>query len=329
MVPFQFHSLAFGGFEIQMLDLMKSLKKINVDVEKINPWDKDDNYDILHFWGLEFEHLANMGFAKKAKKKIVLTALLGYMQNDMSQKLVFYYSKYFRKVKYLIEVINLIDKLVVVNNEQAMVAIKYFNLPSNKIHIIPNIVSDDFYSSIHQNSEKESNEAYILTTGNVCNRKNQLNLAKACKELNVPLFIVGKATKGEEQYAKDLQELIKQTSSITWINGLEKDSKELLLLYNNCLFFALPSFIETQPISVLEAIAVRKPILLGERAYASQKLFLNACLVEPNSTEDIKKGIKKIMNSPTKYIPPHEDILQCKELEVAKKYKNLYEELFN
>ena len=165
---------------------------------------------------------------------------------------------------------------------------------------------------------------YVLCTGNVCKRKNQLNLAKATINRGYPLLIIGDVLQGEEQYAEDLDRVIKNQDNARWIRGVAPGSPTLVAAYANCVAFALPSLMEQQPISALEAAAAGKPLLLADKAYAHQKYYRNACLVDPMSEVSIRNGLDRIMKSPANYSPEKTFLNECTREKVGMAYQSIY-----
>ena len=133
-VPFQPHCFAFGGFEIQMLSALEACIKNGVQAEKIDVWSRDNDFDILHCWGLGFHHYENIRWTKHAKKKIVLTALLSYYEN-FDERIRHLFSTHIKKAQYYIQIANMADAVVVVNELQAEACNKYFKVPNKKIQV--------------------------------------------------------------------------------------------------------------------------------------------------------------------------------------------------
>ena len=156
-------------------------------------------------------------------------------------------------------------------------------------------------------------------------RKNQIKLALACLEIDVNLLIIGPVMSGEEDYGAELELLISKSNRIVWIKNMKRDSIELINAYKNAILFALPSFEEEQPTSAQEAGLLGKPLLLGDRQYANQIFYKNAYLAEPNSINSIAKGLKSIIESPNRFIPPYSVFSACKEENVAREYIKIYE----
>jgi hypothetical protein len=324
--PLQAHSLAFGGFEIQMLTLLDNLQQYSTDeveVSKIDVWSRDSDYDVAHFWGLEPANLNNIMWAKNCGKKVVITVLLSYYERVISL-LYDKISKYIGIKKIQLEILKLVDAIVVVNDLQMTVAHNIFKVQKEKIFIIPNIIHDNFIQEAVSITHEEN---YILCTGNICVRKNQVNLATACVKANVELVLIGKVLPGEEDYARELEFIVENSHKIKWIKGLPENSQDLVKMVKKCRVFALLSKSETQPISILEAISMNKQLLLSDRKYSYQNYFQNALKVDPDSVQNIEKGIKKIFEDSNNFRADPKFLEDFEGNYVAQKYMNVYKSI--
>jgi hypothetical protein len=86
---------------------------------------------------------------------------------------------------------------------------------------------------------------------------------------------------------------------------------------------------EQQPLSALEAAAAGKPLLLGDRAYAKQKYFRNARLVDPSSISSIEEGLSDILLNPQAHLAPKDVVNECNRDLVGAAYLNLFKTLAN
>lgn len=323
VLPLQAHSLVFGGFEEQMIDAIEAAKLAGVKIDKLNLWNRNSSYEIIHLWGLEVENYKNIYWAKKSNKKIVLSCLLPY-ENFFSSTKLFLLKKLY-KGKVLKEIISMVDAFTVVNEIQKKYLVDNFDVDSNIIYVIPNIIKNNFFSNQIKKDKK-----YVLCVGNICERKKQIILAKACAQEKIPLILVGNTIPGEENYASELMLIIKKNSQyIKWYKNIKSGSAKLLELYSNATIFSLLSKIETQPIAVMEAIAMNIPILLSDSPYVKQKYFCSAITVKNNSIDKIKRALRIILENPAKFYPDKKIILECKQNIVGQQYKNLYQNLIS
>jgi glycosyltransferase involved in cell wall biosynthesis len=331
-LPCQPHCFSFGGFDLQMINTLNALKNnFNIDIDKLNPWDRNNDFDIIHLWGLDASNFRTAYFAKKNNKKIVLTALTGYISSNIS----FYKNYFLNKLQlfnYNQKLINLIDVLVVLNEDQAKTAIKYYNIPVSKIRIIPLIVNDIFYNNKFDLNYTYFNkfgiDDFVLCTGNICVRKNQLNLAKACLDINKKLLLIGNISSGEEEYGKELENLVNlNQTKIFWFKEMDNNSIDYITAYHLCSVFALISFDEQQPTSALEASVIGKQLILSNKPYAKQNYFKNSILVNPNFIKDIGNGILEAYKKSNSIFVDKFLFKKFTSTIVSNDYYNLYKEL--
>ena len=323
-LPHQPHCFAFGGFDLQMLNTLKAVQDVGVNASKLDIWEKDADFEILHVWGMGAHNFTTIDFAKKAGKLVVTTVLIPYY-DTLRSRLGYYYR--FFQVMSSIRAFKKIDKIVVLNNLQLKILHRYYRVPTSKIDIIPNIVEDSFFKPPNFDFKKKYGiEKYVLCTGNICARKNQYNLALACINLKLNLVLIGNVLEGETMYGGKLSALEKHHQNIKWIWQLESGSDELVSAYYNCTVYALPSNSETQPIGALEAVAMEKPLLLLDRKYAHQLFYNNAILSKSGSVKSIEKALVNAINNCTSS-KQNVEIFNCKKEKVGNLYKDLYENL--
>lgn len=327
VVPLQPHGLAFGGFELQMINALKAAKFQGIEIQPLDFWNKNDSYEILHLWGLSGQHINSAYWAKKTGKKVFLSALTRYpsIWNNLRTNL----STRIGQEKSNLTLLSYVDGISVVNKEQKLFIANAYKYPLNRIFVIPNIVEKIFYEGPDKisNSKVSKLKDYVITTGNICKRKNQLKLAQACMNEGVPLLIVGPALPGEEKYIEQLSNMIAGNKNIEWISGMEPASDDLYVAYKNSIGFALPSNEETQPISALEAAVMGKPLLLGKGTYSKQKLYFGALLADCNSINDIQKKVSILKNNFSDYRIPQEYLEECTENSVGESYRKAYYEI--
>ena len=324
--PNQPHSFAFGGFEYQMLNAFKSVQLTNeVEVEKFNLWERSINYDLIHLWGITEHNYKIIDYCGKNKKKIFASVLLPYystVKEIISHKIYSVYPGIYKKT---LNYFNKIDHFSVVNELQLEVLNKIYKIPKNKISIIPNIVDANYYNQ-ESFSNQDSSKKYAITTGSVCRRKNQLDLAKKFENLKYNLIIIGSVIDGEEDYGNKVEEFVFKSKYIKWVKSLENTDTKYLEYYHNSSFFILGSKIETQPISILEAMVSKKPVIIIDCAYSKQSVFSDLIKISEISEKEIQGAITKIQNR----IEYEKKLLdQFKIEKVGQLYKNAYFDISN
>jgi glycosyltransferase involved in cell wall biosynthesis len=159
--------------------------------------------------------------------------------------------------------------------------------------IIPNgLVVDEMDSLADEEAFYEQfpflrNETFVLNVARIDKRKNQARLVQACKELDIPVVIIGNNIDPQE-YAK-IQKI--DYSKLHYLGPIF-EKRILFGAYKACTLFCLPSTMETPGIAAMEAAYFNKPVVItkfgGTEYYFKDKAYY----VDWHSKEDIKKGIK-------------------------------------
>ena len=155
---------------------------------------------------------------------------------------------------------------------------------SDIVRVVPNGISKE----INPSEPVFDGNLRIITVGTVCRRKNQITLIECLKDIrkkvDAVLTIVGGGPELDncKQCAKDLG--IEQ-----WIKflGPRDDIPELLAKSN---LFVLPSLDEGLPISAIEAMRAKMPLVLTDVGGCRELIKGNGFLVNPTK-EDITNAI--------------------------------------
>jgi glycosyltransferase involved in cell wall biosynthesis len=326
VVPLQPHCFAFGGFEVQMITAMEAARAAGADVAPLDFWRREPDFDVLHLWGLQLQHRYTVKWARAGNKKTVLSVLLPYpgWYSWLRHKA----SSVVGPARMLKSMLLDIDCITVVNSAQKRYLVDTIGFAAQKVSIVPNVVDDIFFEAAAPTPEgKFGIDNYVLCVGNICRRKNQLALVKACQKSSVPLLLVGEVLTGEEDYGRALTDAMESHSQLRWIKGLPSGSAQLVDAYRHSAVFALPSHLEQQPISALEAAACRKPLVLANRPYAKQEFYENAVLADPDSVESIARAVREALDRPEAHRPLTTILERCRREKVGEAYLSIYQQL--
>lgn len=167
----------------------------------------------------------------------------------MSSLLNYHYFKAIKKRKKLSDIIDVYISLTNFAKKKYVQA----GIPSEKIFVKPNFLNDPFKKVVIKNN------GYALFVGRVSFEKGVSFLVDSWKDIDFPLKIVGD---GPEK--NNLNTENKNIEFLGW-----KNQKEVYELLSKSSFFIFPSlWYEGFPISLLEAMAMGKPIIasnLGAR----------------------------------------------------------------
>jgi glycosyltransferase involved in cell wall biosynthesis len=156
------------------------------------------------------------------------------------------------------------DQIITVSAASSEDIQKYFKIPPNKIHVIPNAFS--FNRSENKQKKYIEKLPYVVCISSFLSRKNQLQLVKVFLETadkhELNLVLVGRQ-KGD--YYKKIQQEVLNSKFVHRIIFKEnlKDA-EILDLYQNACFAVYPSLYEGFGLPILEALVNHCPILVND-----------------------------------------------------------------
>jgi glycosyltransferase involved in cell wall biosynthesis len=311
---------------MQMIAALEAARSVGADVDRLDFWRRDADFEVLHVWGFELQHLNTLKWAHSAGKKTVLSALARY--SGLRSWVRHQASMLAGPGRLRRPMLETIDCITVVNKAQAHYLNHTVGFPAEKIAVVPNMVHDVFFATGFRAQTGVSElDRYVLCVGNVCRRKNQLALVDACRKTGVPLLLVGNVLTGEEAYGRAVEEAVAANNAFRWVRWFATGSVELAEAYRGAAVFALPSHNETQPISALEAAACRKPLVLANLPYAKQEFYERAVLVDPCSVDAIARALRVALDQPAEHFPPPSVIEQCRREKIGEAYTEIYRRL--
>lgn len=234
--------------------------------------------DIQHFHTINPEYLIALALEKRKNANVGYVHFLPEtieesLELPKSAKQIFY--------KYIISFYDAMDSLVTVN-PYFIKELEKYGIKKEKISYIPNYVSETgFYkmcqkdiAALRKKWNIEENKFVVLSAGQVQTRKGVLDFIQTAKKLPHIQFVwaggfsFGAMTDGYETLKKAMENPPKNVIFTGII-----DREDMNGIYNMADMFFLPSFSELFPMTVLEAMAVGKPILLRDLDIYNDILF--------------------------------------------------------
>jgi glycosyltransferase involved in cell wall biosynthesis len=308
-----------------------------VSVSEIDWLKREAEYDVIHLFGGS-SNWYDIAYHIPKRIKLVVTALgaqtpFGALAGLKSFSLNFInYLTHNRTVHDRASfVLRTAAAIICLSDVEREFFHRRYNINEDKLHVIPNSVPDDWGADIeHATSEvlgflpEIFSKGYILYIGTITKRKNPLKLLRACKILGVPVIIVGKSIAGEEHYfSRVLAELHCYGDMGLYLDEVLYGSLFHKGLIKSSLVLCLPSSSETQPLVLLEGLALGCKTLCGDGAYSQQQLFEKAFKCNVNSVESIADTINFVLRA-TAPVGPTGVICHS---EAATKHIELYEGL--
>lgn len=154
---------------------------------------------------------------------------------------------------------------------------------------------------------------YVLCVGRIEPRKNQLMLAYALRDVDVPIVFAGEALDFPD-YERLVREIVGDRGH--FVGRIPSQSAMLASAYAGAKCFALPSWAEGGPLSALEAGAAGTPLVLssfsGEHEYFGE--FAEYC--RPSSEESIKNAILRAISSPRRSVERQDFVARTLNIDI-------------
>ena len=279
----------FGGDSRQMLKTQEYLKKLGAEVV-VNSGDITDysGYDIVHIFNLNSlgETYKYYKIAKYHKKDTVLSPLYWNMSryykhvNDTDSIKLWKKCDIYRR-----EIIKGC-KVVYPNSfvEAELLRSEICDNANYKvIYSGVDIISDE--TPLYGLKNRYNLENYVLSVGRICPIKNQLVLAKICKELNIQLVLIGNIN--DKAY---FEKCISYEGTI-YLGFI--DSYNIYNAYRFAKLHVLPSFVETPGMSSLEAAANGCRIVSTNQGSASEYFNDKALYCDPFDDSSIYSAVRQ------------------------------------
>jgi len=322
-VPIQPHCFLYGGFDIQMSRTHEVLRSVGVDARPLDWWSRDEQFEILHVWGLTQQHQNLVRIAKDYGKKVVLTTLLPYV--SPVSRLRHIAGLVAGRKRPLMDILRKVDVLLVVNRLQADAAMKLYGFPARSIEVVPTILDPLFFDVGATAAPLDGLDKYVVCAGNIWPRKNQVRMARAALHAGWSMVFIGNTMPGELAYAEEFRRIIEANPSLKWYKWLTWE--DLYRVLRNASAIALPSFDECQPASCLEAVALQKPLLMADEPYARQEFYVGAMTVDARSEKSIAAGLVELTATPQRFTPELKLVDECRPDFVALKLRGIFERL--
>ncbi|WP_291125008.1 glycosyltransferase family 4 protein [Flavobacterium sp. UBA6031] len=298
----QFGNFDRGGAEVQIDNTVNALNKIDgITTEIITSQTKDiDRFDLIHFFKSSISYYFFIKLIKKRGIPYVLSTII-YPENIFFETIKYKFLHYCPIINKL-SVVKLLyafwenASMLFPNTDKELEFLRSIGVKTNA-KIIPNGLN---LLEMNEGDENAFYDAYpslkgkrfVLNVARIDKRKNQRRLVLACKELDVPVVLIGNNLDKES-----FEEIKKINYSKLYYLGAIFDKRILFGAFKACSVFCLPSTMETPGIAAMEAAYFNKPLVItkfgGTQYYFKDKAYY----VDWRSVDEIKKGIDTMIKN--------------------------------
>jgi len=320
--------LAHGGFQIQIEQTKRALEEAGVEIEFLLWWDASQRADLVHFFGSPPPSHGNS--ARKKGIKYVITHLLGGLGarpawKRFLQRLVVATGLRLLPSGVLARVggsaWKTADAYLAVTSWEARLMTEIFRVPRERVHVVPNGVSDLFFRQ-----PAETREQWLLTTASILPVKRLIETAQAAIAAKTPYWIIGRPFSESAPYYQEFSALCRNHSETLRYDNAMRTQLELAKIYRQARGFVLLSSWESQSLSALEAAACECPLLLSDLPWAHATFGEHANYCPVVSAERTASYLKTFYDRAPVLRPPPKPATWS---EVAQMLKRIYEDVLN
>ena len=203
-----------------------------------------------------------------------------------------------------------VDKIITISNATKSSLIDQ-GISSNKITVIHNGISlteqlDDMpeVDQLRSTLGLKNNSHVVGTVARLCPVKGQREFILAARNIcnlypNTEFLVIGEDYEFEGKYRSNLENLVKELDLEEFVHflGFRSDVRRLIHCFE---IFVLPSWIEGLPVTILEAMAARKPVV-ATSVGGVPELVLDGetgILVPPRDVPGLSKAIESLLDEP-------------------------------
>ena len=289
-----------GGAQSRIRKICSLLNKTDcVESSLFSTFETDlSDADVLHIFLLNSENYSLINYAKRNKKKVVISAIASLScgrQVDL-HRTIFSKLPILTTYKMMIESAQMADCIIVETPKEYDFIKKHYKISPDRLKIIPNGVDEINYFGKEFFDVLGKECKYVLHVGRFDENKNQLNVIKAMRGSGIHVVFIG-GSDGQGYYEL-CQKEAEGYDNIHFLGWLESDSQLLKSAYAYADTFVMPSFNETFGLVLLEAgIAGAKLVISNTLPILDHEVFRTCRTFNPASVDDIKMSVIETFNA--------------------------------
>lgn len=287
-----------GGLELQGENTRKALERQGVHVRLLSPEDRELESDIVHFFGT-YPGFPMVGHACRTRRMpYVCTPVLLVHEQGRKLRMRAWRKRYLQASfpKDQMQLYRHANRLFTLTSAEERNLDDYFGAGLAPKVRIPIGIDQRFAHGDAQVFRERFGISvpFVLQTGRLEGRKNQIGVIRAMKGLGIPLVLIGIAEDAAYREAC----LAEGKGFVYHLGKLDLDDPALSGAYAAAKVFAMPSGSEVLSASALEAAVAGLPSILGDSWGAQEYLGEDARYVRPSDIPGIRAGIEHFWDKP-------------------------------
>jgi glycosyltransferase involved in cell wall biosynthesis len=289
-----------GGGETQLVAMVRALPQAGVEARLWRPWeDALAQFDCLHLMGSVPEHLEVVQAAQRQRIPVLVSTIAWFDFANIWREPRPLWTQLAASGRFLARAIcprlpswrrklyHAADLLLPNSQAEAEQLQRYFGVPAEKIHVVPNGTDERFARARPQAFARLAGcRDFVLYAGRIEPRKNQLNFLRAMQGTDVPIVVLGDVVPGYEAYRDACRRAAGE--NVRFIDGIRHEDPLLASAYAACGCLVLASWFETPGLVALEAAMQGVPLVLPARGSAREYFGGWAEYVEPDDLRGIR-----------------------------------------
>lgn len=268
-----------GGDQVQLEATQAALMILGVEA-KFSPDVEPDltDYDLVHLFNLPapWSYLQSLN-AQRQGKTVILSTI--YQVSD-------------KAVPHSVQqqIVDYASKVICLSRGEIERMRRHLIVDGSKITIVPNGVGQSYRGNGVEPFELKNGREYVLCIGRI-DDKNQIRLARICRDLNVPLVLVGEMR--HPRFVADLAEV--KHPQCLYLGP--RSATDLISIYKGAKVVACVSNAEVFPSVVMEGGLAGCNIVLTKGS-ASMTDWPNVEVCDPDEPGSIAAAISKQLAKP-------------------------------
>lgn len=220
------------------------------------------------------------------------------------------------------------------NSELEMKSIKEELFNSENVKLKYDIVYNGIENIIYEESTRildwlKINEIkdFVLCSGRIEPRKNQLTVIQALKNDEIKIVFAGALNKMHHSYSKEFLKQVRQNRNLFYIGEVKRD--EIMTLNKYAKVSVLASWFETTGLVGLESGITGCNVVVTEKGYAREYYREYAWYCNPESLPSIRDSVISAYNAPrgSKQLEEHIQQMGLTWEQAAKKTAEIYKKI--